>query len=126
MIIIFYFSSQVGTTSKGLSESLLTKIYPTFSGSLTLDEFIYRYGTLIRKMAHVFEYIVLGILTYEFIKEFNVNKKLLIMILICVLYAISDEIHQIFVPGRSFMVTDILLDSIASSSVIVLFNHFSW
>lgn len=126
MIIIFYFSAQVGSDSKGLSEGILSKIYPAFSNSFTLDEFIVKFGTLIRKIAHVLEYIILGILAYEFIKEFNINNKLLVTIIICVLYATSDEIHQLFVPGRSFMILDILLDSLASSAAVVLFNHYNW
>lgn len=30
---------------------------------------------------------------------------------ICVLYAISDEIYRLFIPGRSRKVRDVLLDS---------------
>jgi len=126
MVVIFYFSSQVGNDSKGLSEGLLTKIYPVFSRSLSLDEFIYRYGTLIRKLAHVLEYFILGILSILFIKEFNISKKVLLAILICVIYATSDEIHQLFVPGRSFMISDIIIDSIASSVAVVLFKRVNW
>ncbi|MBO7376468.1 MAG: VanZ family protein, partial [Clostridia bacterium] len=29
----------------------------------------------------------------------------------CVLFAVSDEIHQIFVPGRAFEISDIVTDS---------------
>ena len=43
-------------------------------------------------------------------------------ILICVLYAASDEIHQIFVPGRSCRVMDILLDSFGSISGIIIYD----
>ena len=33
------------------------------------------------------------------------------MIVFCFLYACSDEIHQLFVPGRSGMFTDVLIDT---------------
>lgn len=32
-------------------------------------------------------------------------------LLICILYAISDEIHQVFVPGREAQVKDVIIDS---------------
>lgn len=40
-------------------------------------------------------------------------------LLICVLYAISDEIHQHFVPGRGAQVKDVLIDSAGASVGIV-------
>lgn len=43
------------------------------------------------------------------------NKKCILLILcICILYAISDEIHQMFVPGRGAQGRDIVIDSVGS------------
>jgi VanZ family protein len=40
------------------------------------------------------------------------NKKLIFLaIILAILYAISDELHQVFVPGRFFALSDILTDS---------------
>ena len=39
----------------------------------------------------------------------------------CVLYAISDEVHQYFVPGRAMMATDVLIDSIGAILGCLLF-----
>ena len=36
-------------------------------------------------------------------------------ILLALLYATSDEIHQIFTPGRTPAVTDVLLDTVGAS-----------
>jgi len=36
---------------------------------------------------------------------------LLLTIIISIIYAISDEFHQLFVPGRNFAISDILIDS---------------
>lgn len=33
---------------------------------------------------------------------------------ICVIYGITDEIHQLFVLGRAFKVSDLVMDSIGS------------
>ncbi len=40
------------------------------------------------------------------------NKTLiLIAVIIAVLYGVSDEVHQLFVPGRHFAFSDIMVDS---------------
>ena len=54
----------------------------------------------------------------------NINKKPQLAFLICVLYAISDEIHQLFVPGRAGQVRDVLIDSSGSFLGIFLVMLF--
>ena len=46
------------------------------------------------------------------ISKYNVKYSYLISFIICVLYASIDEFHQLFVPGRSGQVTDVLIDLI--------------
>jgi VanZ family protein len=48
------------------------------------------------------------------------KKKISWMILICVLYAISDEIHQSFVPGRGPSIIDVFIDSTGAITGIIL------
>ena len=58
------------------------------------------------------------------------NKKLILLaIILAIIYAISDEIHQLFVPGRYFAISDILTNSagILSAALIYLglrYNEF--
>ena len=114
--LIFYFSNQSGSVSNhssGLIVKIVRIIIPT--GNIELLTFI------IRKLAHMFLYFMLTILTYNCFKQFNFKKKYLI-ILFCFLYAISDEIHQIFVPGRACQLKDILIDSVGSITGIYLFK----
>ena len=61
---------------------------------------------------------MLTILTYNCFKQFNFKKKYLI-ILFCFLYAISDEIHQLFIVNRSCELRDVLIDMIG-----VLIGYF--
>ncbi|MCL5411531.1 MAG: VanZ family protein [Patescibacteria group bacterium] len=70
-------------------------------------------GNLIsRKLAHLTEYAILFIL---FFRAFGYQKsKLPLAFSLCVLYAISDEIHQLFVPLREGKATDVVVDSIGS------------
>ncbi|MCU0609493.1 MAG: VanZ family protein [Chitinispirillaceae bacterium] len=72
--------------------------------------------TAVRKSAHLFEYFVLGILLFNgFFSQWKIRKTVLLSILFGICYAISDEIHQYFVPGREMHLLDIILDSLGTS-----------
>ena len=80
---------------------------------------------IVRKSAHFIGYMILGILASCLILHYeNINKKYLLAFLICVIYAISDEIHQLFVPGRAGQVRDVLIDSAGSLLGIILVMAF--
>ena len=71
----------------------------------------------IRNYAHFFLFFILGTalaLSISFSYGGKLHDKYVIALIISIIYAISDEIHQIFVPGRSFQFTDILTDSAGS------------
>ena len=76
---------------------------------------------IVRKSAHFIGYMILGILASGLILYYgNINKKYLLAFLICVIYAISDEIHQLFVPGRAGQIRDVLIDSAGSFLGIII------
>lgn len=68
---------------------------------------------LVRKAAHVTEYLVLGVLTSQALDPRRATARDLIAlsVVICVLGASIDETIQLFVPGRSGQVADVLIDS---------------
>ncbi len=73
------------------------------------------YDFLLRKIAHITEYFVFTFLLYRaFSGSFKMNVFRLFMYpaVFSFLYAISDEIHQYFVLGRSCAISDVLIDSI--------------
>ena len=74
---------------------------------------------LVRKTAHFTEYAILGALFYlnliQFPKLNSHIKKLLLPILFSYLYAITDELHQVFIPGRSAQFRDVLIDTLGAS-----------
>lgn len=74
---------------------------------------------LVRKTAHFTEYAILGALFYlnviQLPKLNRYSKKILLPIFFSFLYACTDEIHQIFVPGRSAQFRDILIDTLGAS-----------
>lgn len=113
MIFIFVMSSFDATSSSNQSNFIVDIITSIINikdiGLLSL---------IIRKLAHFTEYFILGILVINFITRYD--KKIIIAIILCIIYATSDEIHQIFVPGRSCQITDIMIDSLGSIMGIYL------
>jgi len=60
-------------------------------------------------------------ITMNFIKK---NKYFLITVAVCFLYAISDEVHQYFVPGRACRVFDVIVDTSGSIFFCLVFTIF--
>lgn len=104
LLVIFIFSNQDGTTSTALTNGVLEK-YLFFIDSDVL--FI-----IIRKIAHITEYLILGILVFSFVNEFKIDRKIIISLLICLIFSSLDEFHQLFIPGRTGKILDVFIDMI--------------
>lgn len=67
---------------------------------------------LIRKNAHAFEYLILSLLVGNllFTFDFKGRKAVIYILFVCLFYSVTDEFHQIFVPGRTPSVADVLID----------------
>ena len=117
MFLIFLMSSFDATESANQSNFIVNIITDIFKiENIELLSFI------IRKLAHFTEYLILGSLTINMLNKNDISKKYLLSILICIIYATSDEIHQIFVPGRACQIRDILIDSIGSITGVYLYK----
>ena len=104
LFVIFIFSNQDGTTSTALTNDVLEK-YLFFIDS---DVFF----IIIRKIAHITEYLILGILVFGFVNEFKIDRKIIISLLICLIFSSLDEFHQLFIPGRTGKILDAFIDMI--------------
>ena len=82
-------------------------------------------GRLIRKSAHFIAYLILGYLVSHAMKNENPTasdwKRRGMSPMLCVAYAISDEFHQIFVPGRGPLVKDVFIDGFGAALGILLY-----
>lgn len=117
MFLIFLMSSFDATESANQSNFIVNIITDIFK-----IENIELLSLIIRKLAHFTEYLILGFLTINMLNKNDISKKYLISILICIIYATSDEIHQIFVPGRACQIRDVLIDSIGSITGVYLYK----
>ena len=115
MITIFMFSAQNGDVSSELSQGFLRTFILRFTPDNISEDIVNMMEYIIRKCAHMTEYSVFGILVFYQIKLYRLFEKewnRIVMAVICVMiYASTDEIHQLFVGGRSGRFTDVLIDT---------------
>ena len=115
--VIFYMSSKTSTQSSEQSGSLIwdlcERFYKTFGEMNEADKakLVESLQGIIRTLAHICEYGVLGILVRTAFIPYKVKRTILIPTLMCMSYSISDEIHQFFVEGRAYQFSDIICDS---------------
>ncbi len=117
-ISIFNFSNQDGQTSGGLSRKVARKMVDVFPYTKNLKEeaknkIVEKSQPIIRKGAHLSIYTLVGILIMSFISTYKIHLKykFLISILVGLIYASSDEIHQSFIPGRTASIIDVGIDT---------------
>ncbi len=115
MIIIFIMSSFNGNDSSMQSNFIVNIISNIFN-----IKNIELLSLIVRKLAHFSEYFILGILICRYIND--INKLPSLTLLIGSIYALSDEIHQIYVPGRSFAIRDILIDTLGIILSIIIYK----
>lgn len=128
MSVIFGFSNQKAEDSSKLSNGVIVKIARIFvDKDLSIEkqeELLEKYTGLVRKTAHFGIYLILGVLVINFLIEFNIKHIIILSLMVCMLYSASDEIHQLFVPGRSGEVRDVLIDSSGALGGIGLYKLF--
>lgn len=146
MMFLLYWSSSMSYENQSLTspietilankpfEKFLLQFEFTYGGNIvSINESGY-YSFIeffIRKGAHFFSYFILGFFWFLGLRK-RVEGKWLVIILsvfLSVGYAAFDEFRQVFHPGRSGMMADIILDSVGASVGVLLallFDKKQW
>lgn len=118
MVCIFLFSCENADESSdtsGIIVNLILNVFYRDFENMTMaeqTETMSQISHIIRKTAHFTIYAALG-----FFSSLTVGRRKIFsrcslwVVLFCFAYAFSDEVHQYFVPGRSCMFTDMLIDT---------------
>ncbi len=117
-VVIFCFSAQTATQSSALSGGLIRRLVETFyPGFNALDELaqaqiVQSFQLFVRKMAHFTIFAVFGFLTMSALwcHDIKDKQRRKLAVWIGAFYALTDEIHQVFVPGRAMRLYDIAID----------------
>ena len=131
--ITIFSANDSSKQSRGVTYNILKVLNGNKLSEKELTKLTKRVNPVIRKIAHFSIYMILAIFTYMFIEELNIKsksekerlrKKILYTCIFCIIYAIFDEIHQIYVPGRTGKVIDVVIDTLGAfmGIAIILLN----
>lgn len=121
MGLIFYMSARPGDDSVQMSSSFLS-LFEAFFPFMDEDALHY----MVRKFAHLAEYMILVILLVNALRQ-HISQKMVkyrLAGLLSLAYAVSDEVHQSFVPGRNGSILDVLIDGLGIMLGLLLFELF--
>lgn len=122
--IIFGFSNQNGEESGSLSTNLTKLILKQINHDEAQndEQVIKKVEVVVRKLAHFSIYTLVGFLLMSLFSTYELQerKRILFTLIIGILYAISDEIHQAFVPERGPQITDVMIDSLGVTFGIII------
>ena len=131
-MVIFNFSNKVADDSSkqsGRIVNFISQIIPTIKNMPEPDKTNFMKETLtiiVRKTAHFSIYTLLGLLSMNFMLTFEEKElckfdlRCLIALVFCIFYAITDELHQYFIPGRSCELRDVCIDTLGAVLGILL------
>lgn len=127
MALIFFFSSQTreesASVSRGLLEKIVEIVIRLIGGDKQLKkEVVSLMHDFIRTAAHFTIFALLGCsAAVMFLSNTGMRGKRLFFLTLafCFVYACSDEIHQIFVSGRAFQLSDVFTDTSGSLAGIL-------
>lgn len=120
MILIYMLSAQPVAQSSNLSGGVTGFVM----GINTENAKFHQLDHLVRKNAHLFNYMILGIVVMSAMLRSGISghKVKAIAFSLCALFAVSDEFHQLFVSGRGATGKDVLIDSVGTLIGIGLYS----
>lgn len=110
MLSIFWFSHQDAKESARQSTYVKKQVNKVIGKGVKFN---------IRKNAHFFIYMVLG-MSLLLSREKAGKREILEIVGFVILYAISDEFHQSFIPGRGTSFKDVCIDTLGGTSGILV------
>ena len=128
-VTVFTLSAEIADNSSNTSGNTIKFMIKLINRNISNDELqvvVNFLQPVVRKTAHFTLFAVGGILIYNMLDLFiSHNKPISIKVvgiswLTVTCYAITDEVHQLFVPGRSCELRDMLIDSTGVLVGIVL------
>ena len=139
LAIIFYFSHQNATTSSAVSNVISRQIEvktPNYETKNQVEKNMLHvtWRKQIRRLAHIALFLSLGVLVSLFLWDGRFFRfRTAGGILFGMLCSFSDEIHQLFVPGRTFQWHDIwndilgyLLGMLLCTVVFGIISFWKW
>lgn len=125
MSIIFYFSHAPAVISSQTSAATTSTMLGLFKKWFGVNPFSQIMANslevIIRQVAHVVEFMLLAMtFYYAYYSQVKSRKRMIwITLFFSIGYAVTDEIHQIFIPGRAAELVDIITDACGAAVGII-------
>lgn len=113
-LIVFFIwdnSMQNGGSSDGFS-IFFAEAFAPIVNKLGFHGNIWTLNRIVRKLAHLTEFTILGSVLYTILRRYITYGTVIKTIALGILIASLDEFIQLFSPGRSSQLSDILIDTI--------------
>lgn len=129
MTVIFCFSSQPAEESGEISGTVTYRLVSVTDKMLCMElsepqilEWTVKLEHPVRKAAHMTEYAILGLLSLLFVRTFSARMRRIYptALLISFGYACTDELHQLFIPGRAGQFRDVCIDTAGALIALAL------
>ncbi|MFP4456657.1 MAG: VanZ family protein [Clostridia bacterium] len=130
-LLILFLSSQTADISSELSGGLTEKFLILLERIKLVEKnahldhnLVENFHSIIRKLAHMFEYFVLAIFTYNYLYyDSRKNNQIIIFSILTVILAASvDELFQTTIDGRAGQISDVLIDT--SGGILAIFMSY--
>lgn len=99
------------------SVSVINKVFNLGMNDSKINKLVIELNYPFRKICHFSEYFILSLFLLLSLRLSNINlvKSIIITLSFCILFSISDEMHQMYIDGRSPLVFDCFIDILGSS-----------
>ncbi len=132
-VLIFCFSAQDATMSNGTSGKFVRLVFGLFSSFRKMtraaqDDLVASVMFIVRKCAHFSIYAFLGFWLMMLLRQYRKTRTILMTVGFSCIYAMTDELHQFFVPGRSCQLRDVCIDTAGAltGALIALLFALIW
>jgi len=115
---MFFLSNQTGIASSKQSDKLVN----ISNKLLSVDKKVL--VIIIRKAAHIIEYLILFVLIFINFYEYKKKNIYTFSLIFSLIYAIFDELHQTFIYERSGCITDVIIDFVGITLGLLIIKIF--
>ena len=115
---MFFLSNQTGIASSKQSDKLVN----ISNKLLSVDKKVL--VIIIRKAAHIVEYLILFVLIFINFYEYKKKNIYTFSLIFSLIYAIFDELHQTFIYERSGCITDVIIDFVGITLGLLIIKIF--
>lgn len=131
MAVIFSLSTEIGSAARtaGLLYQILHRFFPEWLRQATPEQ-LFELHYWVRKGAHFTEYLILTLLAYRAFRygeAWRHWRALGYSGSFSILYAFTDEFHQVFISSRSPSLRDVGIDALgAMTGFVILAAVYAW